>query len=178
MNIRVARREDVPDIVKVVNEAYRASAGWTNESKLIRGERVGPDKVQSLLEDSHSKLVVYVDEHDTLIGTCLLRKGDQGEVEAGMIAIEVSAQNKGHGRALLAAVEAFACDTWTDQVHRLELSVIEQRTELISWYERLGFERSAGVVIPFPYDDPSIGIPLREDLRFVQLVKNLSCKHA
>jgi len=52
------------------------------------------------------------------------------------------------------------------------MTVIEQRAELIAWYERRGYRRS-GEYQPFPYGDERFGIPRRDDLRFEVLVKDL-----
>ena len=50
--------------------------------------------------------------------------------------------------------------------------VIAQRTEIIAWYERRGYNRS-GEFQPFPYGNERFGVPLRDDLYFVGLAKSL-----
>jgi hypothetical protein len=52
------------------------------------------------------------------------------------------------------------------------MTVIRQREMLIAWYERRGYRRR-DEIIPFPYDDPSVGTPLRDDLQLVVLEKSL-----
>jgi hypothetical protein len=52
------------------------------------------------------------------------------------------------------------------------MTVIEQRDELIAWYERRGYART-GRHAPFPYGDARFGEPKRPDLRFVVLEKRL-----
>jgi hypothetical protein len=54
----------------------------------------------------------------------------------------------------------------------MELTVIAQRVELIAWYERRGY-RCTGETRPFPYGDERFGVPLRDDLTFTVLVKDL-----
>jgi len=51
------------------------------------------------------------------------------------------------------------------------MTVIEQRDELIAWYERRGYRRT-GRTAPFPYGDVRFGEPKRADLRFVVLRKD------
>ena len=46
-----------------------------------------------------------------------------------------------------------------------------QREDLLGWYERRGYLRVGHEA--FPYGDPSVGKPLRGDLRFVVLEKPL-----
>ena len=56
---------------------------------------------------------------------------------------------------------------------RIRISVIEQRESLIAWYERRGYVRT-GALEPFPYDDPTVGTPLRDDLALVTLIKPIA----
>jgi hypothetical protein len=56
--------------------------------------------------------------------------------------------------------------------HTVAMTVIEQRLELIAWYERRGYVNTR-VYKPFPYGDERFGIPRRADLRFVVLEKRL-----
>ena len=72
---------------------------------------------------------------------------------------------------LLAAAERWAVEEWSSKL--MHMTVIAQRTELIAWYERRGYERT-GKRRPFPYDDPRFGLPLRDDLVFEVLRKPLS----
>ena len=54
----------------------------------------------------------------------------------------------------------------------MRMTVIVQREELIAYYERRGYRRT-GEVSPFPYGDERFGLPLRDDLAFELLVKEL-----
>ena len=50
----------------------------------------------------------------------------------------------------------------------MEMTVIAQRSELIAWYQRRGYELT-GETRPFPYDNARAGLPRRDDLQFVVL---------
>ena len=54
----------------------------------------------------------------------------------------------------------------------MRMTVIDLRVELIEWYERRGYRRT-GQTRPFPATDPRFGLPLRDDLRFAVLEKEL-----
>jgi hypothetical protein len=54
----------------------------------------------------------------------------------------------------------------------MEMTVIVQRTDLIAWYVRRGYEVTEETK-PFPYGDERFGLPLRPDLEFVVLRKSL-----
>jgi hypothetical protein len=54
----------------------------------------------------------------------------------------------------------------------MEMTVIAQRRDLIAWYQRRGWHPT-GERRPFPYDDPRFGLPLRDDLLFMVLAKEI-----
>ena len=89
----------------------------------------------------------------------------------GMFAVDPDQQNGGLGKAVLAEAERIAREQW--QCHAMRMTVIEQRAELIAWYERRGYRRT-GECQPFPYGDERFGIPRRDDLRFEVLVKDFA----
>jgi hypothetical protein len=49
---------------------------------------------------------------------------------------------------------------------------VNVRETLIAWYRRRGY-RETGETEPFPYGDDRFGTPLRNDLHFVVLAKDL-----
>jgi hypothetical protein len=63
-----------------------------------------------------------------------------------------------------------ARETWG--AREMHMTVISVREDLIAWYERRGYRRT-GRTTPFPYGDERSGIPLRDDLHFELLVKEL-----
>ena len=88
-----------------------------------------------------------------------------------MLTIRPTLQAAGLGRELLAAAENDVRTHWG--ISRMVMTVIEQRGELIAWYERRGYART-GETAEFPYGDPRFGEPKRSDLRFAVLAKDLS----
>ncbi len=78
-------------------------------------------------------------------------------------------QNKQLGRRLLNAAEEFAKERGA---HRMRMTVVNVRKALIAWYERRGYTLT-GETRPFPYGDERFGRPLRDDLHFVMLQKDL-----
>jgi len=57
------------------------------------------------------------------------------------------------------------------------MTVVSVRESLIAWYLRRGY-RLTGQTEPFPYDDHRFGTPLRDDLEFVVLEKDLRAESA
>ncbi|MFJ5229083.1 GNAT family N-acetyltransferase [Kitasatospora sp. NPDC088391] len=168
---RAAVAADVPALVALVESAYRGEAsrvGWTTEADLLDGRRTDEEGVAELMGRPDS-LVLVAELAGAPVACCHLeRRGGAGYF--GMFAVSPAAQGGGLGRRVLARAEEWARTEWG--ADRMEMTVIEQRADLIAWYERRGFART-GEFEPFPYGDERFGVPLRPDLRFAKLSKSL-----
>lgn len=168
---RAAVAADIPAIVALVDSAYRGESGmrgWTTESHLLGGQRTDAEDVGSLIAQEDSR-VLLAEREGSLVACChIARKQDSGYF--GMFAVNPDLQAGGLGRALLGEAERVAREAWRVDVMRM--SVIEQREELIAWYERRGYQRT-GETGAFPYGQTRFGIPRRDDLRFVWMSKAL-----
>lgn len=158
----------------LVNAAYRgigAKAGWTSENGIVSGTRVDAASVETLL--TQERTVILMMRRDAAappIGCIVVRLEDDSTCELSMFAIHPNEQAAGCGRTLLTAAETYA---YRSGARRAELTVVHVRDSLITWYERQGYRRT-GATKPFPYHDPSLGQPLRDDLHFVVLAKTLA----
>ncbi len=176
--MQVAERGDFESIARLVNDAYRGASktpGWTNESELLSGPRVDVAALEAMTEDDGAVVLVTRDGTSGAVSGCVALR-PLGADEAGenawylsMLAVDPDGQKGGAGRAIMAAAEAHVRERGGCTV---KISVIQQREALIEWYERGGYVRT-GIVEPFPYDDPSVGTPLRDDLKLVELKKAL-----
>lgn len=172
--VRLARPDDAPAIVALVNSAYRGDssrAGWTTEADLLGGQRTDEAAIRDFIAGAPQQRMLVHEDVDGLLQACvqLQNRGDYAYL--GMLTIRPTLQAAGLGRGLLAAAEHDVQAHWG--VSRMVMTVIEQRHELIAWYERRGYVRT-GETAAFPYDDPRFGEPKRPDLRFVVLAKDMS----
>lgn len=172
MHIEIARPADVDRIVALVNDAYRGSAkspGWTHETELLAGQRVDAASVTaSLAQPDSTVLVMKREQH--VAGCVALQRLADDTWYLSMLAVDPDHQAGGVGKAIMASAENFALERGGQ---RMKISVINRREPLIAWYERQGYVRT-GVVEAFPYDDASVGTPLRDDLALVILNKRLA----
>lgn len=172
LSFRTAVLADVPSIVSLVESAYRGESGmrgWTTESHLLDGRRTDAESVAGLIERA-GNAVLLAEQEGALIACCHIEQ--QGEAGYfGMFAVSPVLQKAGLGRKLLAKAERVVGDEW--HCNAMHMTVIEQRAELIAWYERRGY-RLTGEFKPFPYGQERFGIPRREDLRFVCMSKSLA----
>ena len=168
---RTATEADVPDLVALVESAYRGEAsraGWTTEADLLEGQRTDPEGVAAVVGGSAGRMVV-AESGGALVACCQLENRD-GHAYFGMFAVTPVLQGAGLGKAVLAEAERFAHQEWgADEMH---MTVISAREDLIAWYVRRGYART-GEMSPFPYGDERFGRPTRDDLQFELLVKKL-----
>lgn len=168
---RAATAADIGILVPLVTSAYRGEAsraGWTTEADILDGNRIVPEV---LLEDiARPRSRILLAERDGEVVACahVEARGDTGYF--GMFAVRPALQGAGVGRLVLAEAERVAREDWG--LLRMEMTVIDLRTELIDWYRRRGY-RLTGEARPFPATDPRFGLPRRDDLRFAVLDKPL-----
>ncbi|MFD3869904.1 GNAT family N-acetyltransferase [Streptomyces sp. NPDC058623] len=171
LSFRAAVEADVPELVVLVESAYRGDAsraGWTTEADYLGGQRTDPDGVRAVITNEDGVLLV-VERAGAIVACCQLEhRGDYAYF--GMFAVRPGLQGSGLGKEILAEAERRARETWGAK--EMRMTVINVRDELIAYYVRRGYART-GELSPFPYGDARFGEPRRDDLAFELLVKSL-----
>ncbi|MEU9776145.1 MULTISPECIES: GNAT family N-acetyltransferase [unclassified Streptomyces] len=176
LTYRDAAAGDVPELVRLVESAYRGDAsraGWTTEADILQGQRTDPEGVLAVVTAPGSRLLLAQRDGETVACCQLEHRGEAAYF--GMFAVRPGLQGGGVGRRVLAEAERRAVRAWG--VREMHMTVISVREELIAWYERRGYRRT-GETTPFPYGDERFGIPQRDDLVFELLVKDLTAAEA
>jgi ribosomal protein S18 acetylase RimI-like enzyme len=171
VSLTIANPADLDRVVTLVNDAYRGSSktpGWTHETALLAGKRVDSASLRAMIEKGGSTILVMSDDRN-LVGCVALQALDQRQWYLSMLAVDPDLQAGGLGKSIMAGAEKFAREHGAQQI---KISVINLRAPLIAWYERQGYIRT-GAVEPFPYDDATVGTPLRTDLSLITLTKSL-----
>jgi len=174
---RMATDTDIPAIEALVGSAYRGDqsrAGWTTEADLLDGQRIDAAMLGEELSRPDAVVILAHDRSvpggvPLLLGCAQIAVTRSDAGYFGMFAVAPAAQGRGLGSKLLAEAERRLADGGASTV---ELTVIEQRPELVAFYERRGYART-GSFRAFPYGDERFGVPLRGDLRLVVLEKDL-----
>jgi ribosomal protein S18 acetylase RimI-like enzyme len=164
---------DVPRIVALMNLAYRGAgaAGWSTQEFYLSGDRINEDHLRAdLLAKPEASLLKWEESGGgALLGCVWIEPLNDGVWYLGSLATDPTLQNSGLGKILLSAAEQWVGERGGK---RIRMSVVNVREALIAWYVRRGYHKT-GKTEPFPYGDDRFGAPLRDDLSFLVLEKDL-----
>ena len=175
MVLRKAVESDYAEIIDLANLAYRGREGavpsWNIEKGILGGQRLDDSVLkEELAAKPNGALLVYREEAEgPLLGTAWLNPESDGIWSMGLLTVRPELQNQQLGRRLLAAAESYASDRGAKRMH---IGVLHVRDTLIAWYERRGY-RATGETELFPADDPRFGTPLRDNLHFLIMEKEI-----
>lgn len=186
---REARQDDVPAFVALVESAYRGDAsraGWTTEADLLQGQRMDHAMGHELIDTPGTLVLLFwtgegadaltvggMAGGDSIPPVACVQLEDRGDGVAyfGTFAVAPQMQGAGIGKLVMIAAEQAVTERWGATTMRM--TVIRQRAELITFYERRGFALT-GETEPFPYGQEQFGLPQHDDLEFVVLEKHLA----
>lgn len=146
---RFAGADDVAPLHALVESGYRgdsARRGWSHEADLLDDTRTTAAELAATIADPATR-VVLLHQGDDLIGTVTVAGRGDARAYMGMLCVDPARQAHGLGRALIALAEQIARDEFGARV--IEMTVIDQRRELIAYYQRRGY-RLTGETRPFP----------------------------
>jgi len=166
MKLVLSNINQLKEILDLVNEAYRGEEGWTRETDIVAGNRATPEQIKSAIEDPDAHLLVYLDNGSVRSCVCLEQKNEKAYI--GLFAVCPWLQGKGIGKQVLSSAQAYAVQELA--VKKFVMTVVSARQELISYYERRGFERT-GKVEDYPICC-AVGTPKVEGLTIEYLEKD------
>lgn len=144
--LETTNREEKARIVEIVGLCYRGKGNWTNESRLVRGDRINLEKLEAEILDS-TLLVATVTKgnRDEVIGcikTGIVQKTVVGPLEEpagyiGLFAVHPEFGSRGIGNRLMQEAEDLCRDRGAS---RMVLDVLSPRDDIINYYKRKGFE--------------------------------------
>jgi GNAT superfamily N-acetyltransferase len=164
LSVRVARRDDLATLQPLIQRAYRGDdsrAGWTHEADLLDGERIGVEELEAMTADPAERLLVGFDD-DRLIGCVRVANSGGGLAYLGLLCVDPLLQTGGYGKQLIAAAEAIARDEFG--ADRMEMTVIDRRSELIAFYQRRGYAQVGTRDFPILVDPPLHMVVLEKPL--------------
>lgn len=156
MVTRYATTNDIPEIVRVINAAFRV------EDFFIDGNRTNEADIAARMADPHAHILV-VDAGDGGLAGAVVVDVHESRGHFAMLSVDPPAQGRGVSRLLLNAVEehcrAAACSS-------LEIEIVNLRQELPAFYKAMGF--APADTAPFPD-----AFKLRRDAHMIVMSKPL-----
>ncbi len=126
MNLRFADEPDLPALMALINKAFIV------ETFFIRGDRLDEQRTREYFEKGRFLLA---ENSGALAGAVYVElRGDRSYL--GLLSVDPSRQKTGLGRRLTAAAEEFAREMGS---RHMDLTVVNRRTELPPFYEKLGY---------------------------------------
>ncbi len=145
-SIRVAKPEDIPAMVAVVNAAFGV------ERHIVEGDRTSPLDLMEHMDEG--QFLLAVDEVGRVAGSVYVEaRGERSYM--GMLAVDPAQQGAGVARRLMSAVEDHARGTGAKWV---DMYVLSARTELLALYRKFGYSQS-GARTPHPEWAPRLNVP-------------------
>jgi GNAT superfamily N-acetyltransferase len=135
MNTRTAQLDDAENIARLVNAAFRP------ERFFIDADRTNPEKVRALMQKGKFLLT---EDAGALAGCVYVELRDERGY-FGLLAVDPELQRSGLGSRLVAAAEEYCRAAGC---HFMDLTIVNLRTELPPFYQRLGYVESG--TLPFP----------------------------
>ena len=169
MIIRKATLKNIPELVMLVNSAYRGEVskkGWTTEAHLLDGIRTDAESIEQMINKKNGVILQSFNNNDVLQGCVYLEK-QKDKMYLGMLTVSPPEQTKGIGKQLLIVAENYANE---QKCLLVEMTVISVRKELIAWYQKHGY-KNTGKTQPFP-NDAKFGIP-KQPLEFIIMQKEI-----
>jgi N-acetylglutamate synthase-like GNAT family acetyltransferase len=125
MKLRFAVESDLPALMALVNQAFQV------ERFFLIGDRLDPERTRQHFERGRFLIV----EQTGLVGCVYVElRGDHAYL--GLLSVDPARQNSGFGRQLVFAAEKFAGESGAGF---MDLTVVNLRTELPLFYEKLGY---------------------------------------
>jgi GNAT superfamily N-acetyltransferase len=156
--IRYATAADIPEIVRIINSAFRV------EDFFVDGDRTNEADIAALMAEPDVRfLVVDAPGSGTLAATVLMDvHGDRGHF--AMLSVDPPFQGRGLSRLLMSAVEDHCREAGCQA---LDIEIVNLREELPAFYAANGFAPVA--TLPFPDERK-----LRRDAHLVRMTKSLN----
>ena len=154
---RVASASDVPEVVRVINLAYRV------EDFFVNGDRTHEAEIRDRMSLPGSTILVIDSEETGRIAAAVCLDVREKRGHFAMLSVDPAFQGKGLARVLMRAIEdrcrAAGCDA-------VDIEVVDLREELPPFYRAFGF-LPAGTI---PFNNPA---KLTREAHLVRMSKPL-----
>ena len=136
--IRPATLADLPAVHALVERCYRGADnhGWTHEGHLFAGPRSDLTSLAAVVA-APDQVILVADAGTGPLASVQVSAAGNGVTYLGLLCVDPDRQNGGIAKRMIAAAEALAAARFA--ARSMEMTVINQRPELIAYYQRRGF---------------------------------------
>jgi GNAT superfamily N-acetyltransferase len=127
---RLATERDVPEIVRVINAAYRV------EDFFINGNRTSEHDVRIRMSTPGASFLVVDDSSEGKLAAAVVVDVEDSRGHFAMLSVDPERQGRGLARLLMEAIESHCRDAGCTS---LEIEVVNLREELPPFYHAFGF---------------------------------------
>lgn len=152
VSIRRAGPGDGNALKPLIEGGYRGSSarrGWTHEADIVENERIGAGELAAMLADPAIHFLI-AEKNGQPVGCIAVTDKAEARAYFGLLCVDPPMQSGGLGSRLIREAEELARGLGA---RIMEISVIEDRQELIAMYQRKGY-RDTGRRDPFPAPQP------------------------
>jgi ribosomal protein S18 acetylase RimI-like enzyme len=146
--LRPATLADAAELTRLINLAFQ------KESFFKKGDRIDEPQVVEKFKTGEFYLI---ERANAIVGCVYIEVAQEGDLRLiakgegagyiGMLAVDPSLQGKGIGKKLMAFAEA---DLKRRGCTRMQLRIVNVRTELLEFYGRQGYREIGTTPYPFP----------------------------
>ena len=167
MSLTLSNKNQISEILNLVNLAYRGDRGWTRETDIVAGDRATKLEIERAIDKPGFHMLVYVKRNQLQSCICIEQVNEDAYI--GLFAVDPAYQGKGLGKKVLGLAEEYA--SLVLGAKKCVMVVVSQRQELIAYYERRGYVRT-GEVKNYP-TDLDVGMPISKGLTIEYLRKSV-----
>lgn len=139
MNTRYATLKDIPELVRVINLAYRV------EDFFIDGDRTNAADVKSRMETRGACFIVVDSDNSDMLAAAVFVDVHERRGHFAVLSVDPAFQGRGLARTLIDAVEKHCRDAGCDA---LDIEVVNLRLELPAFYTKFGFTPNGTAIFP------------------------------
>lgn len=157
MNTRYATPDDIPELVRIINLAYRV------EDFFVDGDRTDASDVESRMEAPGACFIVVDSPDGQRLAAAVWVEAHDRRGHFAVLSVDPAYQGKGLARLLIDAVEDYCREEGCTD---LDIEVVDLRQELPAFYAKFGFEPNG--TAPFTHSGK-----LRQDAHLILMTKSL-----
>jgi ribosomal protein S18 acetylase RimI-like enzyme len=181
LSFRIAELIEAQEITALINAAFRSEPSgqtWLSDDQSQRTDMLSLEQVRETLNNSATPILLGTAPGSLKpAALCILRApgicpkttGVPTKSWLSVLAVDPHLHRRGYGATVLRRAESFIREKW--DAERLELNVVNKRSELRAWYGKHGFQET-GQIMEFPYSYHGAG-KMVNGLELVVLGKNV-----